>query len=126
MPSWFLVPAILIATLAAIIASQALISGSFTLVNEAINLNFWQRVAVKQPTEAKGQIYIPSVNYILWIGCIAVILYFKDSAKMEAAYGLAITIAMMMTTFLLAFFLFYKLKMEPFARIWAPAGLRGD
>lgn len=110
MPSWFLVPAILIATLAAIIASQALISGSFTLVNEAINLNFWQRVAVKQPTEAKGQIYIPSVNYILWIGCIAVILYFKDSAKMEAAYGLAITIAMMMTTFLLAFFLFYKLR----------------
>ncbi len=110
MPGWFLIPGIFIATLAAIIASQALISGSFTLVNEAINLNFWQRVAVKQPTEAKGQIYIPSVNVILWTGCVIVILYFRDSARMEAAYGLAITIAMMMTTFLLAFFLLYKLR----------------
>ncbi|ODS72205.1 MAG: potassium transporter Kup, partial [Cytophagaceae bacterium SCN 52-12] len=110
MPGWFLIPGVLIAAFAAIIASQALISGSFTLVNEAINLNFWQRVAVKQPTETKGQIYIPSVNVILWIGCVMVILYFRDSAKMEAAYGLAITIAMMMTTFLLAFFLRYKLR----------------
>lgn len=114
MPEWFLIPGILIATLAAIIASQALISGSFTLVNEAINLNFWQRVAVKQPTETKGQIYIPSVNVILWAGCVLVILYFRDSAKMEAAYGLAITIAMMTTTFLLAFFLLYKLRWNTF------------
>lgn len=110
MPEWFLLPGILIATSAAIIASQALISGSFTLVSEAINLNFWQRVAVKQPTEAKGQIYIPSVNMILWGGCILIVLYFKDSAKMEAAYGLAITIAMMMTTYLLTYYLLYKLK----------------
>lgn len=110
MPGWFLIPGILIATFAAIVASQALISGSFTLVSEAINLNFWQRVAVKQPTEAKGQIYIPSVNVILWAGCLLVILYFRESARMEAAYGLAITITMMMTTFLLAFFLRYKLK----------------
>lgn len=110
MPGWFLVVGILIATLAAIVASQALISGSFTLINEAINLNFWQRAAVKQPTETKGQIYIPSVNTILWLGCILVILYFQSSSRMEAAYGLAITITMMMTTYLLSFFLIYKLK----------------
>lgn len=110
MPDWFLVPGIVIATLAAIIASQALISGSFTLINEAINLNFWQRVVVKQPTEAKGQIYVPSVNTLLWAGCILIVFYFKDSASMEAAYGLAITVTMMMTTYLLAYFLRYKLR----------------
>ena len=110
MPEWFLLPAILIATLAAIVASQALISGSFTLINEAINLNFWQRVGVKQPSETKGQIYIPSVNTILWIGCTLVILYFQDSSHMEAAYGLAITLAMITTTVLLSYFLLFKLK----------------
>lgn len=110
MPSWFLVPGVIISTLAAIVASQALISGSFTLINEAINLNFWQRVAIKQPTETKGQIYIPSVNNILWIGCLLVVLYFQTSSRMEAAYGLAITLAMIMTTFLLSYFLVYKLK----------------
>lgn len=109
-PDWFLLPGIIIATLAALVASQALISGSFTLINEAINLNFWQRVAVKQPTETKGQIYIPSVNNILWIGCVLIILYFQTSSRMEAAYGLAITLAMMMTTFLLSYFLVFKLK----------------
>lgn len=108
MPTWFLLPGIIIATMAAIIASQALISGSFTLVNEAINLNFWLRVAVKQPTETKGQIYIPSVNFVLWIGCVFVILYFQSSEHMEAAYGLAITVAMLMTTYLLFFYLLYK------------------
>lgn len=110
MPDWFLVPGIIIATLAAIIASQALISGSFTLINEAINLNFWQRVVVKQPSEAKGQIYVPSINTLLWAGCILIVFYFKDSARMEAAYGLAITVTMLMTTFLLAYFLRYKLR----------------
>lgn len=109
-PAWFLFPSILIATAAAIIASQALISGSFTLISEAISLNFWPRVALRQPTESKGQVYIPSVNTILWIGCILMILYFKESAHMEAAYGFSITIAMMMTTILLGFFLVYKLK----------------
>ena len=113
-PDWFLLPGIIIATLAALVASQALISGSFTLINEAINLNFWQRVAVKQPTETKGQIYIPSINAILWVGCIIVILYFRDSSRMEAAYGLAITLAMLMTTYLLSFFLMYKLKWNKF------------
>ncbi|MBI3240305.1 MAG: KUP/HAK/KT family potassium transporter [Flavobacteriia bacterium] len=110
MPSWFLVPSILIATAATIIASQALISGSFTLVSEGMNLNFWPRVAVRQPSESKGQIYIPSVNIMLWFGCILMILYFKESSHMEAAYGFSITIAMMMTTILLSYFLIYKLK----------------
>jgi KUP system potassium uptake protein len=114
MPHWFLLIGIAIATAAAIIASQALISGSYTLISEAMNLNFWPRVAVIQPTENKGQIYIPSVNTILWIGCILMILYFKNSAHMEAAYGFSITITMMMTTLLLSYFLIYKLKWNKF------------
>jgi len=110
MPSWFLIPGIMIATIAAIIASQALISGSFTLISEAMSLNFWPRVKVRQPTELKGQIYIPSVNTILWIGCILMILYFQNSTHMEAAYGFSITIAMMMTTILLSYFMIYRKK----------------
>ncbi len=108
-PHWFLLPSIIIATLATIIASQALISGSFTLINEAINLNFWPRVAVRQPTETKGQIYIPSVNTILWFGCVLMILYFKESGHMEAAYGFSITVTMLMTTLLMCYFLLYRL-----------------
>ncbi len=101
MPEWFLLPGIIIATLAAIIASQALISGSFTLISEALRLNVWPKVRIKYPSDAKGQLYVPSANWILWAGCIAVVLYFEESAKMEAAYGLAITVAMLMTTILL-------------------------
>jgi len=107
MPEWFLLPGIIVATVAAVIASQALISGSFTLIGEAINLNFWPRVAIKFPTETKGQLYIPSVNWLLWAGCIGVMLYFKESAHMEAAYGLFITVAMLMTTLLLSYYLIY-------------------
>lgn len=114
MPHWFLIAGIIIATLATIIASQAMISGSYTLINEAMNLNFWPRIAIRQPTELKGQIYIPSVNNILWAGCILMILYFETSTNMEAAYGFGITITMMMTTFLLMHFLFYKLKWNKF------------
>ncbi len=110
MPHWFLLSGIIIATGATIIASQALISGSFTLISEAMNLNFWPRVTIRQPSELKGQIYIPSVNSILWFGCILMILYFKTSEHMAAAYGFSITIAMIMTTVLLSFFLIYKLK----------------
>ncbi|MCC6701061.1 MAG: KUP/HAK/KT family potassium transporter, partial [Fluviicola sp.] len=109
-PSWFLIPSIIIATAATIIASQALISGSFTLISEGMNLNFWPRVALRQPSESKGQIYIPSINALLWFGCILMILYFRESAHMEAAYGFSITIAMMMTTILLTYFLIYRLK----------------
>jgi KUP system potassium uptake protein len=110
MPSWFLLSGIVIATLATIIASQALISGSYTLISEAMSLNFWPRVTVRQPTDLKGQIYIPSVNTILWIGCVMMILYFQNSSHMEAAYGFSITIAMMMTTILLTYFMLYKKK----------------
>jgi len=109
-PQWFLLPGILIATAASIIASQALISGSYTLINEAMNLNFWPRIRVKQPTDLKGQIYIPSVNNILWFGCILMVLYFETSTNMEAAYGFSITVAMMMTTILLSYFLIYRKK----------------
>ncbi len=110
MPHWFLVPSIAIATAATIIASQALISGSFTLISEAMNMNFWPRVKVRQPTSVKGQIYIPSVNTILWVGCVLMILYFRDSDHMQAAYGFSITVAMMMTTYLLSFYLIYYRK----------------
>jgi len=117
MPRWFLLPSIIIATAATIIASQALISGSFTLISEAMNLNFWPRVTVRQPTDIKGQIYIPSVNTILWAGCVLMILYFRDSSHMEAAYGFSITVAMMMTTILLGYYLFFKLKWSKVAVI---------
>lgn len=110
MPHWFLVPGIIIATSAAIIASQALISGSYTLINEAMSMNFWPRVTVRQPSEIKGQIYIPSVNIMLWIGCVLMVLHFENSSNMEAAYGLAITLTMMVTTYLLTYFLWFKLK----------------
>ena len=109
-PHWFLLPSIIIATVATIIASQALISGSFTLVSEAMNLNFWPRVTVRQPSDIKGQIYIPSVNSILWFGCVLMMLYFKTSIAMQAAYGFSITIAMMMTTVLLNYYLKFRLK----------------
>lgn len=109
-PQLFLLPSIIIATLATIIASQALISGSFTLINEAINLNFWPRVSVRQPTETKGQIYIPSINMLLWFGCVLMILYFKESGHMEAAYGFSITVTMLMTTLLMCYFLYYRLQ----------------
>ena len=105
MPQWFLLPGIVIATLAAIIASQAMISGSFTLISEALRLNVWPKVRIKYPSEAKGQLYVPSVNWILWGGCMAIVLYFKESSKMEAAYGLAIITTMMMTTILLSSYL---------------------
>lgn len=108
MPSWFLIWGIVIATSAAIIASQALISGSFTLISEGIRLNFWPKVRLNYPSDQKGQIYVPSVNILLWLGCCAVVLWFKTSSNMEAAYGLAITITMLMTTTLFAYYLHVK------------------
>lgn len=112
-PHWFLLASVLIATAASIIASQALISGSFTLISEAISLGFWPRVKVKYPTDIRGQIYIPSINWTLFIGCIAVVLYFRTSEAMTAAYGFSITIAMLMTTILMYYFLRY-IKHYPF------------
>lgn len=108
MPEWFIPIGIGVATLAAIVASQALISGSFTLINEAMRLNFWPKVKVKYPTELKGQLYIPSINWLLWAGCVGIVLYFEESSNMEAAYGLAIVLTMMMTTTLLNYFLILK------------------
>ncbi len=110
MPDWFLIIGIIIAAMAAIIASQALISGSYTLISEAIALNFWPRVAVRNPTEFKGQIYIPSINAMMWVGCVTMILYFQNSTNMEGAYGFCITVAMIMTSVLLAYFLRYVKK----------------
>ena len=106
-PHGYLLPCIIIATAATIIASQALISGSFTLISEAISLNFWPKVRVKFPTSVRGQIYIPSINWILCLGCILVVLYFRTSEAMTAAYGFSITIAMLMTTILVYYFLRY-------------------
>ncbi len=108
MPDWFLLPGITIATLAAIIASQALISGSFTLISEAIRLNLWPRMKINYPSEAKGQLYIPGINTLLFIGCCGIVLYFKTSSAMGAAYGLAITLCMLSTTILFANFLISK------------------
>jgi KUP system potassium uptake protein len=88
MADWFQPAGIVIATIAAVIASQALISGSFTLINEAMRLNFWPKVKIKYPTELKGQLYIPSINWLLLAGCVMVVLHFEESSNMEAAYGL--------------------------------------
>lgn len=112
MAPWFLPIGIAISTMAAIIASQALISGSFTLINEAIRLNFWPKVKVIYPTEMRGQLYIPSVNWLLMLGCTGIVLFFQESAKMEAAYGLAIILTMLMTTLLLTYYLHEK-KVNP-------------
>lgn len=105
MPSWFLLFGIGLATVAAVIASQALITGSFTLVAEAIRLNMWPKVRLNYPTDVKGQLYVPSMNRLLLVGCIGVVLYFRESSNMEAAYGLAITLTMLMTTILLTVWL---------------------
>ena len=105
MPEWFLIFGIAIATCAAVIASQAMISGSFTLISEAVRLNLWPKVKINYPSNQKGQLYVPSINWLLWLGCIIVIAIFRESTNMEGAYGLAITITFMMTTILMSIFL---------------------
>jgi len=102
MPHWFLWPGIIISTCAAVIASQSMISGSFTLASEAIRLGFLPKMTVKFPTNMKGQIYIPAINTILWLGCVAVVLYFQQSSRMEAAYGLSVVCTMICSTILLS------------------------
>ncbi len=104
-PHLFMIPCVALATLATIIASQALISGSFTLISEAVSMNFWPRITIKYPSNIRGQIYIPSINWILCVGCILVSLYFRTSEHMTAAYGFSITIAMLMTTILMSYFM---------------------
>ena len=105
MPEWFRMAGVIIATAAAIIASQALISGSFTLIGEAMRLNLWPKLKVKYPTDEKGQLYIPGVNTLLFFGCVGIVLYFRESKQMEAAYGLAITLCMIATSLLFANYL---------------------
>lgn len=111
MPDWFSFIGVLMATIASIIASQALISGSYTVISEAISLNLWPNVKIKYPTNIKGQMYIPSVNFALMIACILVVLTFRSSSHLEAAYGLSITLSMLMTTILL--FLYFKRTNKP-------------
>jgi len=108
MPKWFLLPGVFIATAASIIASQAIISGSFTIVKEAVSLNFWPKIRVINPTDIRGQVYLPFVNWYLWITCSLAVVFFRESSNMGAAYGLAIIITELMTTFLLAFYLYQK------------------
>jgi len=108
MPQWFVGYGIAIATLAAVIASQAMISGSFTLISEAVRLNIWPKVTIRYPSEHKGQLYVPSINFILWAGCMLIIYAFGESSNMEAAYGLAINLTFLMTTILMGYFLVMK------------------
>ncbi len=108
MPRWFLIPGVVLATAAAIIASQAIISGSFTLISEAVSLNFWPKLRILHPTYVRAQVYIPTVNWFLWFATSMVVIIFSESSNMNAAYGLAITITEIMTTFLLSFYLFQK------------------
>ena len=103
-PDWLLIFGVIIATMATVIASQALISGTFTLVNEAMKLKLWPATRVRYPSQVKGQIYIPSINWILLFGSSMVVLYFKESDSMQSAYGLAITFDMLMTTSLLVYY----------------------
>ena len=113
MPEWFLYFGIAIATAAAIIASQALISGSFTLISESIRLNLWPKFKVVYPTEARGQLFIPAINLLLFVGCVGIVLYFKKASNMEAAYGLAITLCMIATSILFANFLVLRRTNSP-------------
>lgn len=116
-PQDMLLFAIVMATGAAIVASQALISGSFSILSEAMNLHFWPRMRIKHPTNVKGQLFIPAVNLTMYVGVVLTVLLFRDSSRMEAAYGLAITITMLMTTLLLGFYL----RMSGTARVAALA-----
>jgi KUP system potassium uptake protein len=109
MPKWFVTPAVVIAVLASIVASQALISGSFSLISEAVKLDTWFRVQIRYPAKHRQQIFIPMINHILFIGALFIVLYFQTSSNMEAVYGVAITITMITTSVLLFFYLGKKL-----------------
>ncbi len=113
MPRGFLPFGIAIATSAAIVASQALISGTFTLINEGMRMDFLPKGRIEYPTDLRGQLYIPTINWLLCAGCIGIVLYFQESGKMEAAYGLAIVLTMLMTTTLLTYYLFLKKYPRP-------------
>ncbi|AYO58063.1 potassium transporter Kup [Chryseobacterium sp. 6424] len=105
MPAWAILPGVILATAAAIIASQAVLTGSFTMFSEAMSISFWPNQQIDYPSGIKGQMYIPKINWGLMVLCFIVVIYFKKSEHMEAAYGLTITITMLMTTLLLFFWL---------------------
>ncbi|MEO6612269.1 MAG: KUP/HAK/KT family potassium transporter [Chitinophagaceae bacterium] len=105
MPQWFIIPGVIIATTAAIIASQAMVSGAYTLISEAMRLNLWPKVKIRYPSEAKGQLFIAAINLLMFFGCVGIVLYFRKASNMEAAYGLAIIVTMLMTTILFANYL---------------------
>ena len=118
MPQQFKLIGIIIATTAAVIASQALITGSFTLISEAMRLNLWPKLKVSFPTDEKGQTYIRGINWMLFAGCVAIVLYFKNSSAMGAAYGLAITLCMISTSILFANFLVSHRASKPLIYIY--------
>ncbi len=118
MPHSFLYIGIAISTIAAVIASQALISGSFTLISEAFRLNLWPKLKINYPSDAKGQLYIPAINLMLFVGCCTIVLFFRESEKMEAAYGLSITLCMLMTSVLYATFLYTHRVKSPIIIIY--------
>ncbi|MBK9984594.1 MAG: KUP/HAK/KT family potassium transporter [Saprospiraceae bacterium] len=118
MPKWFVIYGVIIAVMASVVASQALISGSFSLINEAVKLDTWFRVLIRYPSRYRQQLFIPLINHILFVGAVFIVLYFRESRNMEAAYGIAITIAMLATTLLLVFFLRRKLHWS-----WIPIGM---
>lgn len=105
MPQWFIIPGVIVATSAAIIASQAMVSGTFTLISESMRLNLWPKLKIRYPSEEKGQLFIPAINLLMFLGCAGVVLYFRKSSNMEAAYGLAIIVTMLSTTILFANYL---------------------
>ena len=118
MPEWFKIVGIGIATVAAIIASQALISGSFTLISESMRLNLWPKMKINYPTEERGQLYIPGINTLLFVGCVGITIYFKTSSNMEAAYGLAITLCMIATSMLFSNFLVARRVSRPWIYLY--------
>jgi KUP system potassium uptake protein len=113
MPPQFLIIGVIIATIAAVVASQAMITGSFTLISEAIRLGFWPKMRIVYTTEKKGHIFVPTINFLLWVGCMFIVYFFEESARMEAAYGMAINTAMPMTTILFAAYIRKRLKLSP-------------
>lgn len=113
MPQWFIIPGVIIATTAAIIASQAMVSGAFTLISEAMRLNLWPKLRIRYPSEAKGQLFVPTINFLMFLGCAGIVLYFRKSSNMEAAYGLAIIVTMLATTILFANYLVLQRAKSP-------------
>ena len=110
MPDWFLPFGIGLATLAAIVACQASITSSYTLISEGISLNFWPKIRVEYPSRVIGQMYVPAINWIVYCCCIFAVFYFRSSAALENAYGFPISITMLITSVLIVFYLHQKNK----------------